>query len=94
MPLQDAVPSSPVIPDLSSDALAPDMRTMLRALRQKVEAECTYVGSDFAKHARAIAEGESEPQGIYGEATPEEAQDLHDDGIEIAQIPWLPPHDA
>jgi hypothetical protein len=82
------------LPENNAAAQAPELRTMLRALRQKIEAECTYVGSDFAAEARAIAEGDADPRGIYGKATPEEAQSLREDGIDIAQIPWLPPHDA
>ena len=34
--------------------------------------------------------GETDPRGIYGEATPEEAQSLAEDGVEFMPIPSFP----
>ena len=62
----------------------------MRALRAKVEATCDYVGDDFPEEARRIHYGEVEERGIYGEATPEEAEALKDEGVEVSRIPWLP----
>jgi len=66
----------------------------LRELRAKVEADCDYVGPTFAEEARRIHYGETEPRGIYGETTDEEAEALDEEGIEFAKIPWLPRHDG
>ena len=66
----------------------------LRELRAKVEADCDYVGPTFAEEARRIHYGETEPRGIYGETTDEEAEALDEEGIEFARIPWLPRHDG
>ena len=40
-----------------------------------------YVGDKFAEEARKIHFGETDPRGIYGEATPDEAQGLAEDGV-------------
>ncbi len=68
--------------------------TMLRQLRQSVEKNCDYVGTRFAEEARKIHYGEVERHGIYGEATPEESQELREEGVEVAEIPWIPTTDA
>ena len=59
-------------------------------LRRHVEANCEYVGPEFAEEARKIHFGETEKRDIYGEATKSEADDLREDGVEVAQIPWVP----
>ena len=45
---------------------AAEMLKMLRALRDKVEKECDYVGPAFAEEARRIHYGEAEERAIYG----------------------------
>ena len=45
------------------------------------------VGERFPEEARRIHYGESEQRGIRGEATPEERQALHEEGIEVVPIP-------
>jgi len=68
--------------------------TALRELRSQIEANCDYVGPEFAEEARRIHHGETEARGIYGETTEDEAQALDDEGIEIARVPWVPRHDS
>ncbi|WP_439815163.1 DUF1178 family protein [Zavarzinia sp. CC-PAN008] len=63
---------------------------MLREVRSQVESNCDYVGERFAEEARRIHYGETPPRGIYGEATPDEAEALSDEGVEVAAIPWVP----
>lgn len=70
------------------------MRAMLQKMRAEVEKRCDYVGSEFAAEARRIHAGERDKRGIYGEASPEEAEKLADDGIDVAQIPWVPRADG
>jgi len=67
------------------------MIAMLQKLRSEIERNCDYVGPRFAEEARRIHEGEVEPRGIYGEATPEEAEALKEDGIAFETIPWVKP---
>lgn len=73
---------------------AEQVRALLHQLRRTVEANCDYVGQDFAEEARRIYYGEAEARGIYGETTPEEAKGLAEEGVEFARIPWLPYEDA
>ncbi|MEM9757555.1 MAG: DUF1178 family protein [Pseudomonadota bacterium] len=67
-----------------------EMERMLAALRRKVEAESTYVGSDFAREARQMHLGETAERQIHGEATPEEAKSLLEDGVPVMPLPIVP----
>lgn len=62
----------------------------MRELRDHVEKTAEYVGDRFAEEARRIHYQETEPRGIYGEATPKEASDLVEEGIEVHPLPRLP----
>ena len=62
----------------------------LKALTQKMRENADYVGDKFAEEARKIHFGEVEARGIYGEATPEEARSLAEDGVEFMPIPVFP----
>ena len=62
----------------------------LRQLRQKIVTDCRDVGDNFAEEARKIHYGESQAEGIYGQATHEERESLKDEGIEIFDMPWVP----
>ena len=44
-----------------------------------------------AEEARKIHYGEAEPEGMYGEVSETEREQLDEEGIEIMQMPWLPP---
>ena len=68
--------------------------TALREFRKTVEENCDYVGPRFAEEARKIHYGEVEQHGIYGEATPEESQELREEGVDVSEVPWLPTTDA
>jgi hypothetical protein len=60
-----------------------------RELRQHVERNCDYVGERFAEEARRIHYGESDPRGIYGEASEQEATELKEEGVSFARVPWV-----
>ncbi|HAE02272.1 MAG TPA: DUF1178 domain-containing protein [Rhodospirillaceae bacterium] len=64
-------------------------RETLREFRQKIESTHENVGTRFAEEARKIHYGETEQRGIYGETTGEEAQELAEEGVPIAAIPWI-----
>jgi hypothetical protein len=86
-------PASP--PAAVAGGPLPDhMRAMLQRMRAEVEKHCDYVGPQFAEEARKIHRGESDKRGIYGETSPEQAEALSEEGIEIAQIPWVPRADG
>ncbi len=78
-------PVSPAAGGVIPDAV----RAALQRLRQEVEKNCEYVGSEFAEEARRIHHGEADRRGIYGESSEEEAEALADEGIDIARIPWV-----
>ena len=87
----DAVPAAP---EKAGIAMPDHVRATLQKLRAEVERHCDYVGPSFAEEARRIHRGESDKRGIYGESTPEQAEALADEGIEVARIPWVPRADG
>lgn len=62
----------------------------LTKLREQVETHSDYVGSSFAKEARDMHDGLTPDRPIYGEAKPEEAQKLVEDGIPVLPLPFVP----
>lgn len=62
----------------------------LAALKARVEQASDYVGAGFVKEARRMHLGEAPERPIWGEAKPEEAKALIDDGIPVAPLPFLP----
>lgn len=62
-------------------------RQFMTGLRKYVEANADYVGPKFAEEARKIHYGETEERQIYGEASIGEAQELVDEGIDVAALP-------
>ncbi|AUH65399.1 DUF1178 family protein [Paracoccus zhejiangensis] len=71
-----------------------DREAMLAKLREHVETTSDYVGLRFADEARAMHEGRSETRSIHGEARPEEARKLIEDGVPIAPLPFIPKQKA
>ncbi|MBL4800903.1 MAG: DUF1178 family protein, partial [Emcibacter sp.] len=65
------------------------MHDTMKKYRNHVKKECEYVGTEFAKEARAIHDGDAETRGIYGEATLEETEELLNDGVDILPVPGL-----
>lgn len=93
-PEGEAAPASPpaTVPD--QPPTPAEFRRALQVLRNYVETNCENVGKGFADEARRIHKGEAKARGIYGDATPAEAEKLAEDGIEVAAIPWVPSNDA
>jgi hypothetical protein len=89
-------PAQPVGQEIAvaAEHVPAHVRAALQKLRSEVERNCEYVGDAFAEEARRIHEGESEARGIYGETTPEQAEALAEDGIQVARIPWVPRADG
>jgi hypothetical protein len=73
-----------------ADPKVREMMEMVRKLREHVETNADYVGDRFAEEARRIHYGEEDPRGIYGEATLDDAVELHEEGIDILPLPKLP----
>ena len=89
----DPAPAPPP-PEKTGVVLPDGVRAALQKLRAEVEQNCDYVGPGFADEARRIHRGESGKRGIYGESTPEQAEALADEGIEVSRIPWVPRADG
>ncbi len=95
----DSTTAKPVAPPAvgvggSPGALPDQMRAVLQRIRAEVEAKCDYVGAGFAAEARRIHAGDSPARAIYGETSPDQAERLADDGIEVTRIPWIPRADG
>ena len=73
---------------------AAELRRELGELRSKIEANCDYVGGRFAEEARKIHYGETEARGILWRDLGQRGRELHEEGVEFAEIPWLPQHDS
>ena len=67
-----------------------ELRTKLKELRDHLTKNAENVGRRFPEQARKMHYGELEHRSIYGEASPQEAKDLHEEGIEFHPLPILP----
>ena len=67
-----------------------EFRSKLKELRDHLTKNADNVGKKFPEEARKMHYGETEHRSIYGEASPQEAKDLHDEGIEFHPLPVLP----
>jgi hypothetical protein len=63
------------------------VRQFATGLRKYVEQHADYVGPKFAEEARKIHYGETSERHIYGEASQRDAQELVDEGIDVALLP-------
>ncbi|MBD3786600.1 MAG: DUF1178 family protein [Sphingomonadales bacterium] len=68
-----------------------EIEAALAKLRAHVESHSNYVGDDFATQARAMHEGAMPERPIHGEARPEEARALLEDGVPVLPLPFLNP---
>ena len=78
----------------AGETMPDGVRALLQRMRAEVERRCDYVGPAFAETVRAMHQGEAPTRGVYGEASPDEASALREDGIEVASIPWVKRADA
>ena len=76
-------------PKTLSDPANP-MEEAMRALRRQVEENSEYVGMNFVTEARRMHAGDAPERAIYGEARPEEAKRLIEDGVPVAPLPFFP----
>lgn len=67
-----------------------ELEVAIAALRKQIAENSEYVGLNFADEARRIHEGAAPERAIYGEARPEDARRLIEDGLPVAPLPFLP----
>ena len=61
----------------------------LLKIRNFVEKNFEYVGNNFPREVRNVCYDKRKNKNIYGKATPEETQELEEEGIELTAIPWI-----
>ena len=61
----------------------------LLKMRNFVEKNFEYVGNNFPREVRNVYYDKRKNKNIYGKATPEETQELEEEGIELTAIPWI-----
>jgi hypothetical protein len=67
-----------------------EFRKKLKELREHLVKNADYVGQRFPEEARKMHYGETDHRSIYGEASPDQARELHEEGIEFHPLPVLP----
>jgi hypothetical protein len=89
------------VPASSTDVAAPastpllmaeerELRAKLKELREHIVKTADNVGERFPNEARKMHYGDIEHRPIYGEASPDEARALIDEGVEVTPLPVLP----
>jgi hypothetical protein len=71
-----------------------ELEVAIATLRRQIEENSDYVGMNFATEARRMHLGEVPERAIHGEARPEEARKLIEDGVPVAPLPFLPTRKA
>ena len=69
--------------------LEKDIKKELINFRKYIEKNCKNVGENFTQEARSIHYDKKGSKGIYGKATIKETEELLEEGIEVATIPWI-----
>jgi hypothetical protein len=67
-----------------------ELRVKLKELRDHVVKNADNVGERFPSEARKMHYGDIEHRPIYGEASPDEARALIEEGVEVSPLPVLP----
>ena len=96
---REAAPSAPAAPaevTASSEstpllmAQERELRAKLKELRDHIVKNADNVGERFPNEARKMHYGDIEHRPIYGEASPDEARALIEEGVEVSPLPVLP----
>jgi hypothetical protein len=98
---ESALPAPAPTPAPTADAAAPastplmmaqerELRAKLKELRDHIVKNADNVGERFPNEARKMHYGDIEHRPIYGEASPDEARDLIEEGVEVSPLPVLP----
>jgi hypothetical protein len=87
--LPTAVPDTPEPVAMMSPQEA-EFRQKLKELRDHMVKNADNVGKKFPDEARKMHYGETEHRSIYGEASPDDAKAMLEEGIEFHPLPVLP----
>ena len=58
-------------------------------LKKIVEKNFDYVGDNFPREVRKVYYDKKKNKNIYGIASPKETEELKEEGIDLATIPWV-----
>jgi hypothetical protein len=100
-PVAEVAPPEPAAPETPAPAegktsvamVSPqerEFRAKLKELRDHLTKNAENVGPKFPEEARKMHYGEQPHRSIYGEASPQEAKDLIEEGVELHPLPVLP----
>ena len=90
----DKAPMAPHVGAKGNQAEGPapaQVKALLSAMadaQKKMLETSEHVGPRFADEARAIHLGEAEARAIHGQATAEQADELREEGIPVAPLPF------
>ena len=94
---EDAAPAPAATTDVTAPASTPlmmaqerELRAKIKELRDHIVKNSDNVGERFPNEARKMHYGDIEHRPIYGEATPDEARSLIEEGVEVSPLPVLP----
>jgi hypothetical protein len=98
---RDIAAPAPAAPTASTEVAAPtstplmmaqerELRAKLKELRDHIVKNADNVGERFPNEARKMHYGDIEHRPIYGEASPDEARSLIEEGVEVSPLPVLP----
>jgi hypothetical protein len=95
-PVSNEAPAAPPAPASTAAPVAmispqeQEFRAKLKELRDHLIKNADNVGPKFPEEARKMHYGETEHRSIYGVASPDEAAELAEEGIEFHPLPPLP----
>jgi hypothetical protein len=84
------VTSAPAEPVAMLSPQETELRQKLKEIRDHLTKNSEHVGPKFSEEARKMHYGEIEHRSIYGEASPEQAKELAEEGVEFHPLPVLP----
>jgi hypothetical protein len=94
---ESAAPAPAAATDVTAPTSTPllmaqerELRAKLKELRDHIVKNADNVGERFPNEARKMHYGDIEHRPIYGEASPDEARALIDEGVDVAPLPVLP----
>jgi hypothetical protein len=93
----EPAPAPPISTDVTAPTSTPlmmaqerELRAKLKELRDHIVKNADNVGERFPNEARKMHYGDIEHRPIYGEASPDEARSLIEEGVEVSPLPVLP----
>ena len=85
--VSEAVPAAQNLPSEVANMSAAQLQAAWMQMVKHVVANTEDVGGAFSEEARKMHYGETEQRNIRGQATPEETQELLEEGIQVMPLP-------